>query len=1028
VTLATFSDPGGLEATSDYSAAVSWGDGTSLDTTSPEIVDNHDGTYGVQAHHVYTEESNPNRPGSNPYSIVVSIQHDAAPVTTAGATAAVADLAVVLTQNGLALTPIEGQDTGTVTLATFTDPGGLEVTTDYRATVNWGDHTALDLTTPTVVDNHNGTYSIRAHHLYTEESGAEHAGSTPYQVVVMISHDVAPAATANDTASVTDPPIVLGQNNVSLTAAEGKDTGLVTMATFTDPGGAEATSDYTVSIDWGDGTPLDTTTPVVSNVRGTFFVQAHHAYAEESSAAHPGSNPYRIKVSIKHESSAAVIATDSAKVSDPAIGVTQSGFTLAAVEGQDSGLLTLATFTDPGGLESPPDYSATVNWGDGTPVDTTTPVIVASANGTYSVQAHHTYTEDSSAPRPGAGPFLITVLIHHEAAIAPAPVDTITVSDPPVQLVQSGLALGLVEGQDSGVLTLATFMDPGGPESVSDYAATVNWGDGTALDTTPVIVASGGTFSVEGHHTYAQESSADRAGSTPYHVVVSITHDTAPVVVAGDSVTVSDPPIVLTQDQVALTSVEGQDSGDVTLATFFEPGGLELLADYSATVDWGDQRGVDAATPTIVDDHDGTYSVHAHHSYRLESSIGNPVSNPYQVVVTINHEGAAAQAHDTAVVTDPAVQIVSAGASLTGVEGQDIGALTLATFRDLGGAESSSDYTAAVDWGDRTGLDTTTPVIAANPDGTFSVLGHHTYAEESGPEHPGSTPYEIAVTIGHESAPVATAADTATIAEAVLQITSGNLAIAAVEGRDTGQVTLARFTDPAGLEVPGDYTPSVDWGDGTPLDTTTPGVVDDHDGTYSVQADHTYVEEGGSYTITVTIGHATPVSTAIDTATVADPAVQIIQHGLSLATFEGRDPGLFTLATFSDPGGAEPVSDYTASVDWGDGTPLDTKTAMIVADPDGTYRVLAHHAYAEESSPDHAGSDPYTLIVTIGHDSAPVATVGDTVRVFESPLQLTLGGIAIRAVEGQDTGPVTLATFTDAGGLEGLGDYTATVS
>ena len=42
---------------------------------------------------------------------------------------------------------------------------------------------------------------------------------------------------------------------------------------------------------------------------------------------------------------------------------------MTAVEGTDSGLQTLATFTDPGGAELPSDCSATISWGDGSPAD-----------------------------------------------------------------------------------------------------------------------------------------------------------------------------------------------------------------------------------------------------------------------------------------------------------------------------------------------------------------------------------------------------------------------------------------------------------------------------------------------------------------------------------------------------------------------------------------------------------------------------------------------------------------------------------
>ena len=55
-----------------------------------------------------------------------------------------------------------------------------------------------------------------------------------------------------------------------------------------------------------------------------------------------------------------------------------------------------------------------------------------------------------------------------------------------------------------------------------------------------------------------------------------------------------------------------------------------------------------------------------------------------------------------------------------------------------------------IDWGDGT------PTTAGNitvTGGVFTVSGNHTYAEESAADHPGSNPYAVTVTIGHERPP-----------------------------------------------------------------------------------------------------------------------------------------------------------------------------------------------------------------------------------------------------------------------------------
>ena len=71
-----------------------------------------------------------------------------------------------------------------------------------------------------------------------------------------------------------------------------------------------------------------------------------------------------------------------------------------------------------------------------------------------------------------------------------------------------GVALNPAPGGD---VLVATFMDTGTIGSPADYAASINWGDGSAA-TAPTRITSQGTpngvvFSVFGNHTYAAAGS-----------------------------------------------------------------------------------------------------------------------------------------------------------------------------------------------------------------------------------------------------------------------------------------------------------------------------------------------------------------------------------------------------------------------------------------------------------------------------------------------------------------------------------------
>ena len=88
-----------------------------------------------------------------------------------------------------------------------------------------------------------------------------------------------------------------------------------TLATFTDPGGAEALADYSVDVDWGNGTFVsDANVSISGPVAGVFTVTGQHLYAEED--GYPGP----VQVRITHEATTpsevvSVVSVVSASVS-----------------------------------------------------------------------------------------------------------------------------------------------------------------------------------------------------------------------------------------------------------------------------------------------------------------------------------------------------------------------------------------------------------------------------------------------------------------------------------------------------------------------------------------------------------------------------------------------------------------------------------------------------------------------------------------------------------------------------------------
>src|SRR5262249_24091541 len=156
------------------------------------------------------------------------------------------------------------------------------------------------------------------------------------------------------------------------------------------------------------------------------------------------------------------------------------------------------------------------------------------ANNVFTVKGSHTYADE--------GTYSIQVTLRHLTAEPQMVTSTATVSDPPVVVTAKNLAVA--EGAPTGLVTVATFTDPGGPEALGQYAATINWGDGTPT-TTGVISFSGGVFIVQGGHTYAEESSPDHVpgGGSAYPLSVTVTHGGTPVTAIG-AAAVADPAVV----------------------------------------------------------------------------------------------------------------------------------------------------------------------------------------------------------------------------------------------------------------------------------------------------------------------------------------------------------------------------------------------------------------------------------------------------------------------------------------------------
>src|SRR5438132_1503623 len=145
----------------------------------------------------------------------------------------------------------------------------------------------------------------------------------------------------------------------------------------------------------------------------------------------------------------------------------------------------------------------------------------------------------------------MSVTISHDATAPQTVANTVNVGDPNV-VATGGNTFNLTEG--SATLTnvlVATFTDPGNPtgltEDAGDYAAVINWGDGSS--SAGAIVNNGdGTFSVYGSHTYIGDSLEGANGESEGTTTMTApsSHDATAAQTVTNTVNVGDPNVVAT--------------------------------------------------------------------------------------------------------------------------------------------------------------------------------------------------------------------------------------------------------------------------------------------------------------------------------------------------------------------------------------------------------------------------------------------------------------------------------------------------
>jgi hypothetical protein len=175
---------------------------------------------------------------------------------------------------------------------------------------------------------------------------------------------------------------------------------------------------------------------------------------------------------------------------------------------------------------------------------------------------------------------------------------TWTGGDQPI--TAAGTAVRATEGQPySG--QVATFTDPDPTATAAEYAATIDWGDGTPL-TAGTVAGSGGTFAVSGTHTYADE------GSHTVTAAITDVDNLANTTKTTSTATVADAGL-----SAAIAKPASPQAFSGAVATFTDANNTtSSTADFTTTIDWGDGSAPAAGTVRLTG---STYTVNGSHAY-----------------------------------------------------------------------------------------------------------------------------------------------------------------------------------------------------------------------------------------------------------------------------------------------------------------------------------------------------------------------------------------------------------------------------
>ncbi|MEO1497968.1 MAG: hypothetical protein AAFV43_12545 [Planctomycetota bacterium] len=798
----------------------------------------------------------------------------------------------------LLITPVD--EGGVATLSGTIFDAGVEDT--FTVTVEWGDG-AID-TFALAADARDFSFT----HRYTDDRPTGTPADT-FPVVINVQDDDGNGEIRFPTTVVSN----VAPSIVRLTATdldEGGQTRLI--GQFVDPGVEDT---FTVEIDWGDGSPVDTV--MLSGADREF--EFTHRYTDDRPTGTPADRP-TIRATVLDDDGGVDVATVSPLVRNVAPQIVG----LMATDTLEGGATTLTgSIVDPGAEDT---FTLVVNWGDGQ----SDSLSLGPTERAFVLD--HGYADDDPTGTPVDRPTIRVTVVDDDTGESGQTVR------PSVRNVAPRIVDAAATDVTEGGRTVLTgrVADPG----VNDtFTLLVDWDDGQT--DTLTLAADERDFRLE--HLYVDDNPSVTPADRPTIRLTVLDDDTgdgrleltplvsnaAPIFAPtadralseGDTLTLSDFPVRFTDVGVADTFtaeiVWGDGSPSETLTVTFADGAGRIDGSHVYADD-----GVYTATITLTDDDSGVATA------AFSVSVGNidPVLTGADDLVV--DEGAKVDLATLGVgVTDP------------GFDNPD-------NTNDPGNGGEVSEFflDGVIDWGDGT---PTTPVRFAvtdpgqpgEPTIATPVHAPHFYADNG--------VYTVTVSFSDDDGPIVNRTLSILVENVAPSLTIDDPGVVIDEGTGIELVDFARFTDPGfnnalnvndpanGGQIEEFFSVTIDWGDNTTPDVfrlddsvTQGGSGESTRGLIS--ANHFYADNDrdgtpdNRYTVTVTLEDD---DGGVDVQTFHVTVFNVAPTLDPITATDLESDGVTTLdLTFSDPGADE----FEILVDWGERLDLPADERFVV--------------------------------------------------------------------------------------------------